>query len=429
MRTLRLSLIGTVTLALVGGLGSVVMAQDATDQAVEPDSILFVGNSFTENLGGVENHVSALAGSENPPREIVAAARTMGGATLKTHHQESDPNGVFGAVAAINAGDHDVVVLQDDIPEYLEHALSPFLEEARWFDQLVRDAGGETVFFMTWPYERLDWVSLDEIVGAHRQVEAELGAKVAPVGVAMANALAERPDLAMLGPDAEHESAAGHYLAAAVIYATVFDRTPEGLPFHHMISAEDAAFLQRVAWQTVEAWRQGVPSGSAVAAPDEAVAERPDLPVLVTGTESCGPRTSGETIEVNGIESHRDLVGECRGAMSDPRVNGVYTNTFSSQCLAPSSSYPGEMCLFWGSHVLEGPEGGWDCAYQGTDDPTGRNWGLLQGTCPGTGGFAGLTYVFYHVFGGANDFGDGTSYHGLIYEGPPLGEPWPLPSE
>jgi hypothetical protein len=103
MRVLRLSLVGTVTLSLIGGLGSVVMAQDATDQAVEPDSILFVGNSFTENLGGVENHVSALAASENPPREIVAAARTMGGATLKTHHQQSDPNPVFGAVAAINA--------------------------------------------------------------------------------------------------------------------------------------------------------------------------------------------------------------------------------------------------------------------------------------------------------------------------------------
>ena len=39
-------------------------------------------------------------------------------------------------------GDHDVVVLQDDIPEYVEHELAPFLEEARWFDQTIRDAGG-----------------------------------------------------------------------------------------------------------------------------------------------------------------------------------------------------------------------------------------------------------------------------------------------
>jgi hypothetical protein len=135
--------------------------------------------------------------------------------------------------------------------------VTPFLEYARLFDQEIQDVSAQTVFFMTWPYERLDWVSLDEIVAAHRQVEAELGAKVAPVGVAMADALAERPDLAMLAPDAEHESLAGTYLAAAVIYATIFDRSPEGLPFHHALSADDAAFLQRIAWKTVEAWRQG----------------------------------------------------------------------------------------------------------------------------------------------------------------------------
>jgi len=87
-----------------------------------------------------------------------------------------------------------------------------------------------------------------------------VGARVAPVGVAMANALAERPDLAMLDPDAEHESLAGTYLAAAVIYATLFDRSPEGLPFHHALEADDATFLQRVAWETVEEWRQGEPA-------------------------------------------------------------------------------------------------------------------------------------------------------------------------
>ena len=261
MRTLRLSLAGAVVLALLGGPGSVVMAQDATDQAVEPDSILFVGNSFTFFNDGVEDYVTALAESEKPPRDITADASTMGGATLKTHHQMSEPDSMYGAIDAIREGTHDVVVLQDDIPEYYERDVTPFLEFARLFDQEIKDAGAETVFFMTWPYERLDWVSLDEIVAAHRQVEGELGARVAPVGVAMANALAERPDLAMLGPDAEHESLAGTYLAAATIYATLYDQSPEGLPYHPAdISADDAAFLQRIAWETIEAWRQQEPS-------------------------------------------------------------------------------------------------------------------------------------------------------------------------
>jgi hypothetical protein len=252
---------GVIAVGLLVGIANVVIAQDATEQAVEPETILFIGNSFTWAVGGIETHVAALAEAEDPPHAIAADASTMDRATLKIHHQTSESADAFGAIDVIREGGYDFVVLQDDIPEYVEHEVTPFLEYARLFDAESKAAGAETVFFMTWPYERLDWVSLDEIVAAHRQVEAELGAKVAPVGVAMANALAERPDLAMLGPDAENESPAGAYLAAAVIYATLYDRSPEGLPYHHWaLSTDDAAFLQRVAWETVEAWRQGEPA-------------------------------------------------------------------------------------------------------------------------------------------------------------------------
>ena len=115
--------------------------------------------------------------------------------------------------------------------------------------------------------------------------------------------------------------------------------------------------------------------------------------------------------------------------MSDPRVSGIYTNTFNSQRFSPSSVYPGEDCIFWGTHVLDGPDGGWDCTWKGTDDPTGENWILILLTSPGTGAFDGLTYLAYHVAEGANDFGDGTTFHGIIYEGPPPGEPWPMSAE
>ncbi|MEX1343969.1 MAG: hypothetical protein AB1Z63_04785 [Candidatus Limnocylindrales bacterium] len=114
---------------------------------------------------------------------------------------------------------------------------------------------------MTWPYYRLDWVDLDGIVDAHRQVEAELGATVAPVGLAMEIALAQRPDLAMLGVDRVHPSPAGTYLAAATIYATLFDRSPEGLDFvADNVTPEDAGFLQAVAWEAVQEWREYAPA-------------------------------------------------------------------------------------------------------------------------------------------------------------------------
>lgn len=156
----------------------------------------------------------------------------------------------------------------------------------------------------------------------------------------------------------------------------------------------------------------------------------PMEPVVVTGTESCGARTSGETTQApNGAESHRGLVGPCTNVMSDPRVSGTYTNTFNSQCYSPSSVYPSEDCLFWGTHVLEGEDGGWDCTFSGTEDPSGENWGIVHAVCPGTGDYEGLTYVYLHAIGGAEEIGNGSSYHGIIYEGPPPGEPWPMPAE
>ncbi|MHC1766317.1 MAG: hypothetical protein AB9869_18800 [Verrucomicrobiia bacterium] len=62
-------------------------------------------------------------------------------------------------------------------------SLAPFFECARLFDQEIRAAGGKTVLFMAWPYERY-WVSLEQIAQAHREISKELGVAVAPVGVA-----------------------------------------------------------------------------------------------------------------------------------------------------------------------------------------------------------------------------------------------------
>ena len=45
------------------------------------------------------------------------------------------------------------------------------------------------------------------------------------------------------------------------IYATIFDRSPEGLAVApEDVTPEDAAFLQRIAWETVQEWREGTPS-------------------------------------------------------------------------------------------------------------------------------------------------------------------------
>ena len=216
-----------------------------------PRRILFVGNSFTYYNGGLENHVKQLAESANPPRRITADRATKGGATLKILR------GMDWVHEKIRVGGYDVVILQEDIPELTEHNVAPFFEQARLFDQEIRALGAKSVLFMAWPYERLNWVTLDQIAQAHRSMEKELGVPVAPVGLAFERSLKQRPALAMLGRDKEHETIHGTYLAANVIYATVFGQSPKGLLYLPAgVSAEDADFLQGVAWATVRDWQR-----------------------------------------------------------------------------------------------------------------------------------------------------------------------------
>jgi hypothetical protein len=71
----------------------------------------------------------------------------------------------------------------------------------------------------------------------------------------MERAAAERPAMEFLGPDEVHTTWEGAYLAAATIYATIFERSPEGLAYHFGISDDDASFLQRIAWETARDWQ------------------------------------------------------------------------------------------------------------------------------------------------------------------------------
>ena len=62
----------------------------------------------------------------------------------------------------------------------------------------------------------------------------------------------------MYGPDREHPSVHGTYLATCVVYATIYGKDPTGFTYIPPgITPEDAAFLQKTAWQTVQDFRSG----------------------------------------------------------------------------------------------------------------------------------------------------------------------------
>lgn len=251
MNTRRACLVPLLAISLLAGAVSGAAAQDGRTAAEPlPERVLFVGNSHTARHGGLEWHIENFVSAEDPMRSFEGEAMTHGGVTLAYHWQN-------GARDRIRTGDFDVVVLQGYLAGAETHTAEPFLEHARLLHEEVRGSGAETVFFMTWPRGFNDWSDMTDVIDAHRALEAELGVPVAPAAYAFELAKAERPELELISEDQVHASWDGAYLAAATVYATLFDRSPEGLPYSLGVDAEEAAFLQRIAWRALTEWREG----------------------------------------------------------------------------------------------------------------------------------------------------------------------------
>jgi hypothetical protein len=96
--------------------------------------------------------------------------------------------------------------------------------------------------------------------GGYFDLAKQLGARVAPVGIAWKKALATDPPFVLHSPDKSHPNPTGTYLAACVFYATLLEVNPTGLPREIKkgnkvlvsIPKEEARRLQGIAWEAVQ---------------------------------------------------------------------------------------------------------------------------------------------------------------------------------
>ncbi len=201
--------------------------------------VLFIGNSFTYYNDGVDQELKGLDPS-------IAVQRTaVGGYTLKDQWESGQ------AADAIRSQHWNYVVLQEQsqMPVIGE---AQFLAYASRLSEAIRAQRAEPVLFMTWqrPDSVQGGVTTTNLANAYYRVGSQVGARVAPVGIAFANALYQRPQLALNSEDG-HPTAAGTYLAACVLYATLFAKSPAGLGYAPAgISQDERDFLQRIAAQS-----------------------------------------------------------------------------------------------------------------------------------------------------------------------------------
>lgn len=237
-------------------------APKRTGAAESPSRLLWVGNSFFYYNNGMPGHFGRItaAGGASTRNTLVA----IGGSGLDWHDMESllRPDGL-GRYSFVKGNEvrfnkpgrqYDTDIMMDCSQCPVHPQLQKiFHEYARRHVETMRRAGLQPVLFMSWAYKDKPEM-IDGLAEQYTLAGNANDALVVPAGLAFARSIAVRPDLDLYQPDMRHPSLAGTYLAACTVYATLFDKSPQGLAYAADLPADVAAHLQSVAWDTVKAY-------------------------------------------------------------------------------------------------------------------------------------------------------------------------------
>ena len=213
------------------------------------DKILFVGNShtYTNDLPGMFFEMAQAGGHGVDVYDLTEGSYTL--------QRFSDPEDELGEILtdALQSEPWDFVVLQENTNAAVAfNAKKDMYPYARKLDEMIKAAGGQTAFLMTWaPEEGAGAFSREMVQGqlaaGYRTIAEELDALLIPGGEVFAKALEQDEELQLWGEDGQHPSVEGMYLAACTAYALLFQETPVGNPYLADLDQDKAQELQGMA--------------------------------------------------------------------------------------------------------------------------------------------------------------------------------------
>ena len=229
-----------------------------------PASAIYIGNSFFYYNNGIHSQVGQLVAASDGRRRMRGTMVTISGSGMDWHDIDTyfRPNAiasysftqkneiVFNRLNKL----FDVAVIMDCSQCPIHPKLqSVFHDFAKKNADSVRRHNAEPVLFMSWAYADKPEMTA-ELAEQYTIAGNANRALVIPAGLAFARAIAKQPEINLYAPDKRHPSPAGTYLAACTVYASLFKQSPEGLAYSASLDAATAAFLQTVAWETVQAY-------------------------------------------------------------------------------------------------------------------------------------------------------------------------------
>ncbi len=186
--------------------------------------ILFIGNSYTYAGMGEQNPEIPFRLKEMGAlykKKIHTSSVVKPGAQLEQHWKDGK------ALQMIQTGHFNFVVLQDQSSAAFL-SLNSFREYAARFDSAIKKSGAKTVLYMTWGYADRPKMG-DTIAYEYNRLGKDLGALVAPCGVAWKCLLEKNPNIELHISDKSHPRTEGVYINTCVFYQTFFGKIPSDI--------------------------------------------------------------------------------------------------------------------------------------------------------------------------------------------------------
>jgi len=261
--------------------------------------VLFIGNSLTY----VNDLPAILESLADSAREPLLETRTV----AKPDYSLEDHWNDGAAMAGIRSGGWNVVVLQQG-PSSLETSRALLLQYTRLFADAIAEAGARPALYQVWPTSdrSMDFARANE---SYRLAAVAVNGILFPVGEAWLAAQRLDPTTPLYAFDGLHPSAEGSYLAALVMYAVLYGKSPEGLPAElrlrsgslFTVAPRVASVLQRAAAEATAAIRAqrsvpnvgalqkpGAPRACAATSPPKSVELKTTRKVPVDWPRHCG---------------------------------------------------------------------------------------------------------------------------------------------
>lgn len=180
------------------------------------ENILFIGNSYTYENDGVDQHLSALLNSTNSNATYRFVTRAAEGKYhLCTHWHDAETQTLF------NSRRWDKIILQEYNSGPLKE-IEEFNEYAERWENLIKSTNNNTKIYLlsTWKYRSATGME-DHLFSAYTDLSKKINAGVIPVGH-LWKSLESKVDL--YDEDGAHPNRKGTFLTACLFYEQMFGK-------------------------------------------------------------------------------------------------------------------------------------------------------------------------------------------------------------